>query len=96
MIKIGLTGSIASGKTTASKIISKNRGPLFSADYVVKKLYSQKKFKKIVIRKLKLKSSSNFKKTLITTIMKSVLVTFLYIKIYLQHSLQRNHILTFV
>ena len=39
MIKIGLTGSIASGKTTASKIISRKRGPLFSADDVVKKLY---------------------------------------------------------
>ena len=47
MIRIGLTGSIASGKTTASKIISKNRGPLFSADYVVKKLYSQKNSKKL-------------------------------------------------
>ena len=70
MITIGLTGSIASGKTTASKIISKKRGPLFSADYVVKKLYSQKKFKKIVIRKLKLKSSSNFKKTIKNLILK--------------------------
>ena len=38
MIRIGLTGSIASGKTTASKIISRRRGPLFSADDVVKKL----------------------------------------------------------
>ena len=70
MIRIGLTGSIASGKTTASKIISKNRGPLFSADYVVKKLYSKKNFKKIVIRKLKIKSSSNFKKTIKNKIFK--------------------------
>ena len=29
MIKIGITGSISSGKTTASKIISKGRGPYF-------------------------------------------------------------------
>ena len=36
MIKVGITGSLASGKTTASKILSKNRGPLFSADVVVK------------------------------------------------------------
>ncbi len=36
MIKIGLTGSLASGKTTASKIISNRRGPLFSADKEVK------------------------------------------------------------
>ena len=38
MIKIGITGSIASGKTTASKILSNKRGPLFSADNEVKKL----------------------------------------------------------
>ena len=38
MIKIGLTGSIASGKTTAGKIISGRRGPIFSADKVVDKL----------------------------------------------------------
>ena len=44
MIKIGITGSLASGKTTASKIISSGRGPLFSADQEVKKLYSKKKF----------------------------------------------------
>ena len=29
MIKIGITGSIASGKTTASKIMSKKKGPIF-------------------------------------------------------------------
>ena len=52
MIKIGITGSLASGKTTASKIISAGRGPLFNADIVVKKLYKKNfrgktKFKKI-------------------------------------------------
>ena len=36
MIKIGITGSIASGKTTASKILSYKRGPLFSADKELK------------------------------------------------------------
>ena len=39
MIKIGITGSIASGKSTASRILSKGRGKLFSADEVVKNLY---------------------------------------------------------
>ena len=38
MIKIGITGSLASGKTTASKILSFRRGPLFSADKAVKEL----------------------------------------------------------
>ena len=36
MRKIGITGSLASGKTTASKILSKGKGRLFSADEVVK------------------------------------------------------------
>ena len=44
MMKIGITGSLASGKTTASKILSFKKGPLFSADAVVKKLYIKKKF----------------------------------------------------
>ena len=45
MIKIGITGSLASGKTTASRILSKKYGPLFSADKVVKELYNNAKFK---------------------------------------------------
>ena len=61
MIKIGLTGSIASGKTTASKFISIGRGPLFSADKVVKKLYTQKKFKQIISKKLNFRLNKNFK-----------------------------------
>ena len=48
MIKIGITGSLASGKTTASKILSFKRGPLFSADKVVKELYQNKKFQFLV------------------------------------------------
>ena len=46
MKKIGITGSLASGKTTASKILSNGKGPLFSADEVVRDLYSQNIFKK--------------------------------------------------
>ena len=60
MIKIGITGSLASGKTTASKIISSGRGPLFSADQEVKKLYSRKSFRRLVARKLNLKLDSHF------------------------------------
>ena len=48
MKKIGITGSLASGKTTASKVLSKGRGPLFSADIFFKKLYSQLNFKKTI------------------------------------------------
>ena len=49
MIKIGITGSLASGKTTASKILSLRRGPLFSADLAVKELYRNKNFKSIIV-----------------------------------------------
>ena len=45
-MKIGITGSLASGKTTASKILSTGKGPLFSADQVVKELYSKNYFNK--------------------------------------------------
>ena len=62
MIKVGITGSLASGKTTASKILSAGRGPFFSADAVVKKLYAKNKFKKIVIKNFNLKNSLNIKK----------------------------------
>ena len=48
MIKVGITGSLASGKSTASKILSAVKGPFFSADAVVKKLYTKNKFKKRV------------------------------------------------
>ena len=48
MIKIGITGSLASGKTTVSKILSSRKGPLFSADAVVKKLYSKKILKSYI------------------------------------------------
>ena len=42
MKKIGITGSLASGKTTASKILARKKFPLFSADNEVKKLYKKK------------------------------------------------------
>ena len=61
MIKIGITGSIASGKTTASKILSNKKGPLFSADKVVKKLYKSHKFINLLRRKFNVKGKSNFK-----------------------------------
>ena len=62
MKKIGITGSLASGKTTASKILSYKKGPLFSADKIVRNLYSIKKFKKIVSREFGIKNYSNIKK----------------------------------
>ena len=64
MIKIGITGSIFSGKTTASKIMSNNKGPLFSADKIVQQLYKKKSFKKLIAKKLNFKLNLQFKKEL--------------------------------
>ena len=54
---IGITGSLASGKTTASKILSYKRGPLFSADKVVNELYQNKKFKSLICRRFKIENN---------------------------------------
>ncbi len=71
MIKIGITGSLASGKTTASKILSSRRGPLFSADKAVKDLYKNKHFKSLVSKKFKVKNNSKLKKSLKNLILKN-------------------------
>jgi len=64
MIKIGITGSLASGKTTASQILSNRRGPLFSADKVVKKLYKNKHFNKLLSKKFNIKNDNFIKRNL--------------------------------
>tara|TARA_Y100000768_G_C23666588_1_gene535711 strand:+ start:24 stop:590 length:567 start_codon:yes stop_codon:yes gene_type:complete len=71
MKKIGITGSLASGKTTASKILSSGRGPLFSADLIVKKLYKKKSFINLLKKKLKIDHNQNFKKKLINILIKN-------------------------
>ena len=71
MIKIGITGSLASGKTTASKILSSKRGPIFSADKAVKELYKNKRFKSLVSKKFKIKNNSQLKKSLKKLILKN-------------------------
>ena len=64
MIKIGITGSLASGKSTASKFLSGKRGPLFSADYAVKELYKNSSFKSLISKKFKIKNNNHIKKNL--------------------------------
>ena len=71
MIKIGITGSIASGKTTASKILSNKRGPLFSADKIVKELYKKNDFKKRIIKAFNLKKKINLKNLIKRKILES-------------------------
>ena len=60
-MKIGITGSISSGKSSVANILSKNKKLLFSADQIVKDLYANNKFKRKIKRKYKIKKK-NLKK----------------------------------
>ncbi len=71
MMKIGITGSIASGKTTASQILSGKKGPLFSADKEVKKLYKNKSFQRFLIKKFNIGKKSHVKNFLKKIILKN-------------------------
>ena len=64
MIKIGITGSLASGKTTASKILSHRRGPLFSADKAVNELYKSSNFRSLISKKFKIVNNGQIKKSI--------------------------------
>ena len=41
MFKIGITGSMASGKTTVAKILAPDQKKIFNADKVVKDIYKK-------------------------------------------------------
>ncbi len=57
-MKIGITGSLSSGKSSVAKILSKNNSLFFSADKIVKNLYSNNKFKKKIKRKFNIKNNN--------------------------------------
>ena len=57
-MKIGITGSLSSGKSSVAKILSKKKSILFSADKIVKNLYSNNKFKKRIKRKFNIKNNN--------------------------------------
>ena len=61
MIKIGITGSLASGKSTVAKMISSGKYPLYNADRAVKKIYQTNIFQAQVFKKFKLKNKKNIK-----------------------------------
>ena len=61
MIKIGITGSIASGKTTVANMLSKRKYPLFNADKAVRQIYKNNIFKNKVYKKFKLRNKKNIK-----------------------------------
>ena len=61
MIKIGITGSLASGKSTVAKIISSGKYPLYNADKAVKKIYQTNIFRAKAFKKFKIKNKKNIK-----------------------------------
>ena len=93
MKRIGITGSLASGKSSAGKILGK-KGPVFSADNVVKKLYSQKRFKKYLSKKLKIANSTNLKSLIKKKILKDKSFFIKLEKII--HPLVRNEMTNFI
>ncbi|MDC0426483.1 dephospho-CoA kinase [Pelagibacteraceae bacterium] len=58
---VGITGSIASGKTTAAHLMAGKKYPLFSADKIVQNLYKKKFFINILIKKFKLDKNRKIK-----------------------------------
>ena len=60
MIKIGITGSLASGKSTATKYLKKSYS-IFNADLVVKNLYKKKFYLKKLQNKFNINKSRNIK-----------------------------------
>ena len=61
MKSIGITGSIASGKSTVAKLMAGKKYPLFSADQIVTNLYKNKKFIQKLIKKFNLNKNENIK-----------------------------------
>ena len=54
-MRVGITGSLSSGKSSVAKILSKNKKLLFSADEAVKDLYFNKNFRNKVKKKFNIK-----------------------------------------
>lgn len=54
-MKIGITGSLSSGKSSVAKILSNNNKLLFSADIAVQNLYKSRSFQKKISKKFRLK-----------------------------------------
>ena len=68
-MKIGITGSLSSGKSSVAKILSKNKNSLFSADKAVQDLYSDTQFKKKIQKKFGIKKK-NIKDEIKTKLLK--------------------------
>lgn len=63
-MKIGITGSLSSGKSTVTNILSKNKKLIFSADKIVQEFYKSNKFQKRIAKKFKI-NNKNVKKEIL-------------------------------
>jgi len=61
MTIIGITGSLASGKSTVAQLIAQKKYPSFSADKIVSKLYKNRKFINLIVKKLNLDKKERIK-----------------------------------
>ena len=61
MTIIGITGLVASGKSTLSKFLAQDKWPLFSADKIVKEFYKKKIYRERLKKLFKFKNNSNLK-----------------------------------
>ncbi len=68
-MKIGITGSLSSGKSSVAKILSKDKKLLFSADKAVAELYSNNAFRKNIQKKFGFKKK-NIKAEIKTKLLK--------------------------
>ena len=71
MIKIGITGSLSSGKTTASKFLSNKNRPLFSADLAVRELYRNKSFRSQISKKFGVENNNQIKRSIKKLVIKN-------------------------
>ena len=71
MIKIGITGSLSSGKTTASKFLSNKKRPLFSADLAVRELYRNKSFRSLISKKFGVENNNQIKRSIKRLVIKN-------------------------
>ena len=62
MIKIGITGSLSSGKSAVAKLMSRNKYLLFDADKAVVGLYKKRDFINKIKKKFKKENKKSYKK----------------------------------
>ena len=58
MIRIGVTGSISSGKSSFAKMLAQKKYPIFNADLIVTKLYKKKHIITSLKKKFRLKNKN--------------------------------------